>query len=93
MTVIFDWKDKRAMLECLSDSVHDLRLCLVRDVAPSFPEFAEELEVCLVRDVAPSFPEFAEELEAVGGDLTAAIDKLYTIMERSLAKDAEDLDV
>ena len=35
----------------------------------------------------------AEELEAVGGDLTAAIDKLYTIMERSLAKDAEDLDV
>lgn len=74
MTVIFDWKDKRAMLECLSGSIHDLRLCLVRDVAPSFPEFAEELE-------------------AVGGDLTAAIDKLYTIMERSLAKDAEDLDV
>ena len=44
MTVIFDWKDKRAMLECLSDSIHDLRLCLVRDVASSFPEFAEELE-------------------------------------------------
>ena len=65
MTVIFDWKDKRAMLECLSDSIHDLRLCLVRDVAPNFPEFAEELE-------------------AVGGDLTAAIDKLYTIMERSI---------
>lgn len=74
MTVIFDWKDKRAMLECLSDSIHDLRLCLVRDVAPNFPEFAEELE-------------------AVGGDLTAAIDKLYTIMECSLAKDAEGLDV
>ena len=74
MTVIFDWKDKRAMLECLSDSIHDLRLCLVRDVAPSFPEFAEELE-------------------AVGGDLTAAIDKLYAIMERSLVKDAEDLNV
>ena len=65
MTIIFDWKDKRAMLECLSDSTHDLRLCLVRDVAPNFPEFAEELE-------------------AVGGDLTAAIDKLYTIMERSI---------
>ena len=74
MTVIFDWKDKRAMLECLSDSIHDLRLCLVRDVAPNFPEFAEELE-------------------AVGDDLTAAIDKLYAIMERSLAKDAEDLNV
>ena len=44
MTVIFAWKDKRAMLECLTDSIHDLRLCLVRDVAPSFPEFAEELE-------------------------------------------------
>ena len=67
MTVIFDWKDKRAMLECLTDSVHDLRLCL---------------------DGAGSL-----QLEAVGGDLTAAIDKLYTIMERSLAKDAEDLDV
>lgn len=74
MTVIFDWKDKRAMLECMADSIHDLRLCLVRDVASSFPEFADELK-------------------AVGGDLTAAIDKLYTIMERSLAKDAEDLDV
>ena len=74
MTVIFDWKDKRAMLECLSDSIHDLRLCLVRDVAPNFPEFAEELE-------------------AVRADLTVITDKLYTIMERSLAKDAEDLDV
>lgn len=74
MTVIFDRKDKRAMLECLSDSIHDLRLCLVRDVAPSFPEFAEELE-------------------AVRADLTVITDKLYTIMERSLAKDAEDLDV
>lgn len=74
MTVIFDWKDKRAMLECLSDSIHDLRLCLVRDVAPNFPEFAEELE-------------------AVRADLTMITDKLYTIMERSLAKDAEDLDV
>ena len=74
MTVIFDWKDKRAMLECLTDSVHDLRLCLVRDVASSFPEFAEELM-------------------AVEGDLTAAIDKLYTIMECSLTKDAEDLNV
>ena len=31
----------------------------------------------------------AEELKAVGNDLTAAIDKLYTIMVRSLAKDAE----
>lgn len=74
MTMIFDWKDKRAMLECLTDSLHDFRLCLVRDVAPNFPEFAEELK-------------------AVGDDLTAAIDKLYAIMERSLAKDAEDLDV
>ena len=74
MTVIFDWKDKRAMLECLSDSIHDLRLCLVRDVAPSFPEFAEELE-------------------AVRADLTVITDKLYAIMERSLAKDAEDLNV
>ena len=74
MTVIFDWKDKRAMLECLTDSIRDLRLCLVRDVAPSFPEFAGELE-------------------AVGNDLTAAIDKMYTIMEHSLAKDAEDLNV
>lgn len=74
MTVIFDWKDKRAMLECLTDSVHDLRLCLVRDVAPSFPEFAEELE-------------------AVRADLTVITDKLYAIMERSLAKDAEDLNV
>lgn len=74
MTVIFDWKDKRAMLECLADSIHDFRLCLVRDAAPSFPEFAEELE-------------------AVGADLTVIMDKLYTIMERSLAKDAEDLDV
>lgn len=43
MTVIFDWKDKRVRLECLADSIHDFRLCLVRDVAPSFPEFAEEL--------------------------------------------------
>ena len=60
------------MLECLADSIHDLRLCLVRDVAPSFPEFAEELEAV-----------------GEGADLTAAIDKLYTIMERSLAKDAE----
>lgn len=74
MAMIFDWRDKRAMLECLTDSLQDFRLCLVRDVAPNFPEFAEELE-------------------AVGGDLTAAIDKLYTIMEHSLAKDAEDLDV
>ena len=74
MTVIFDWKDKRARLECLADSIHDFRLCLVRDVAPSFPEFAEELE-------------------AVRADLTVITDKLYTIMERSLAKDAEDLDV
>lgn len=62
------------MLECLTDSIHDLRLCLVRDVAPSFPEFAEELE-------------------AVGADLNVAVDKLYSIMERSLAKDAEDFDV
>lgn len=74
MTMIFDWRDKRAMLECLTDSIQDFRLCLVRDVAPSFPEFAEELE-------------------AVGADLTVITDKLYTIMERSLAKDAEDLDV
>ena len=43
MTVIFDWKDKRARLECLADSIHDFRLCLARDVAPSFPEFAEDL--------------------------------------------------
>ena len=50
MTVIFDWKDKRAMLECLSDSIHDLRLCLVRDVAPNFPEYAKELAaICTSR--------------------------------------------
>ena len=45
MTVIFDWKDKRAMLECLSDSIHDLRLCLVRDVAPTLAKDAEDLDV------------------------------------------------
>lgn len=72
--MIFDWKDKRAMLECLADSIHDFRLYVLRDIEPNFPEFSEELSG--VRD-----------------DLSAIYEKLYTIMERSLAKDAEDLDV
>lgn len=40
---IFDWKDKRAMLESLAKSIFKDRTFLVRDVGPKFPEYAKEL--------------------------------------------------
>ena len=40
---IFDWKDKRAMLESLAKSIFKDRTFLVRDIGPKFPEFAGEL--------------------------------------------------
>lgn len=40
---IFDWSDKRAMLESLADSIFKDRTFLVRDVGPKFPEYAKEL--------------------------------------------------
>ena len=40
---IFDWKDKRAMLESLAQSIFKDRTFLVRDIAPKFPEYAKEL--------------------------------------------------
>ena len=40
---IFDWKDKRAMLESLAQSIFRDRTFLVRDVGPKFPEYAKEL--------------------------------------------------
>ena len=44
MTInIFDWKDKRAMLESLAQSIFKDRTFLVRDIEPKFPEYAREL--------------------------------------------------
>jgi len=44
MTInIFDWSDKRAMLESLAKSIFKDRTFLVRDIAPKFPEYAKEL--------------------------------------------------
>ena len=40
---IFDWKDKRAMLESLAKSIFKDRAFLVRDIGPKFPEYAKEL--------------------------------------------------
>ena len=40
---IFDWKDKRAMLESLAESIFKDRTFLVRDIGPKFPEYAREL--------------------------------------------------
>ena len=40
---IFDWKDKRAMLESLAQSIFRDRTFLVRDIGPKFPEYAGEL--------------------------------------------------
>ena len=40
---IFDWSDKRAMLESLAQSIFRDRTFLVRDVGPKFPEYAKEL--------------------------------------------------
>ena len=40
---IFDWKDKRAMLESLAQSIFKDRTFLVRDIGPKFPEYAKEL--------------------------------------------------
>ena len=40
---IFDWKDKRAMLESLARSIFKDRTFLVRDIGPKFPEYAKEL--------------------------------------------------
>ena len=40
---IFDWKDKRAMLESLAQSIFKHRTFLVRDIEPKFPEYAREL--------------------------------------------------
>ena len=40
---IFDWKDKRAMLESLERSIFKDRTFLVRDIGPKFPEYAKEL--------------------------------------------------
>ena len=40
---IFDWSDKRAMLESLADSIFKDRTFLVRDIGPKFPEYAKEL--------------------------------------------------
>ena len=44
MTInIFDWKDKRAMLESLAQSIFRDRTFLVRDIEPKFPKYAKEL--------------------------------------------------
>ena len=44
MTVnIFDWSDKRAMLESLAQSIFKDRAFLIRDIGPKFPEYAKEL--------------------------------------------------
>ena len=40
---IFDWSDKRVMLEELADSIFKARTFLVRDIGPKFPEYAKEL--------------------------------------------------
>jgi hypothetical protein len=40
---IFDWKDKRAMLESLAQSIFKDRTFLVRGIEPKFPEYAKEL--------------------------------------------------
>ena len=40
---IFDWSDKRAMLESLAQSIFRDRTFLVRDVGPKFPEYAKEI--------------------------------------------------
>ena len=40
---IFDWRDKRAMLESLAQSIFKDRTFLVRDIGPKFPEYAKEL--------------------------------------------------
>ena len=40
---IFDWKDKRAMLESLAQSIFRDRTFLVRDIGPKFPKYAKEL--------------------------------------------------
>lgn len=40
---IFDWSDKRAMLESLAESIFKDRTFLVRDIEPKFPEYAREL--------------------------------------------------
>ena len=40
---IFDWPDKRAMLESLAQSIFRDRTFLVRDIGPKFPEYAKEL--------------------------------------------------
>ena len=40
---IFDWSDKRAMLESLAQSIFKDRTFLVRDIGPKFPEYAREL--------------------------------------------------
>ena len=62
---IFDWSDKRAMLESLAESIFKDRTFLVRDIGPKFPEYARELA-------------------AIEADLTAAADKLYDLMMRSI---------
>ena len=40
---IFDWKDKRTMLESMADSIFKDRTFLVRDIGPKFPEYTKEL--------------------------------------------------
>ena len=40
---IFNWSDKRAMLESLAESIFKGRMFLVRDIGPKFPEYAREL--------------------------------------------------
>lgn len=40
---IFDWSDKRVMLEELANSIFKLRTHLARNVEPEFPEYAKEL--------------------------------------------------
>ena len=40
---IFNWSDKRAMLESLAQSIFKDRTFLVRDIGPKFPEYAREL--------------------------------------------------
>lgn len=62
---IFDWSDKRAMLESLAESIFKDRTFLIRHIEPRFPNYARELT-------------------AVEADLTAAADKLYDLMMRSI---------
>ena len=40
---IFDWSDKRTMLESLAQSIFKDRTFLIRDIGPKFPEYAKEL--------------------------------------------------